>query len=74
MHHEAICEAFNPAQTGGITVDPGSVSVPFTVYACTDLQEVATRSADIRLLRGALWAGAGSQTNKEDCKQCRNKK
>src|SRR5713226_1217712 len=83
MHHQAICEAFNPAQTGSITpgrcvtpcrcvtpsrcvaIDAGRVSRPFTVYALftvyagTDLQEVAARSADIRLLRCALWASAG---------------
>jgi len=33
MHQEAICEALHPAQTGTITVEAGSVSVPFTVYA-----------------------------------------
>jgi len=74
MHQEAIGEAFNPAQTGSITVDAGSVSVPFTVYAGTDFQELAARSADIRLLRRALWASAGRRTNKEECKQYRNKK
>jgi len=83
MHQEAIGEAFNPAQAGSVTVDSGSVSVPFTVYAGTDFREVAARSADIRLLRCALWANAGrrtnkasagTRTNKEECKQCRNKK
>jgi hypothetical protein len=33
MHREAIREAFNPAQTGRITVDAAKISVPFTVYA-----------------------------------------
>ncbi len=37
MHQEAISEAFHPAQTGSITLDAGSVRVPFTVYAGTDL-------------------------------------
>jgi hypothetical protein len=89
MHHQAIGEAFNPAQARSITpcrcvaTDAGSVFVPVTVYAGTYLQEVAARSADIRLLRRVLWASAGSRTNKasagartnkEECKQCRNKK
>jgi len=33
MHHQAIGEAFNPAQARSITLDARSVSVPFTVYA-----------------------------------------
>jgi hypothetical protein len=83
MYREAIGKACNPAQAGSVTLDAGRVSGPFTVYAGTDFQEVAARSADIRLLRCALWASAGSRTNKgsagtrtnkEECKQCRNKK
>jgi len=74
MHQEAIGEAFNPAQTGSIAVDAGSVSVPFNIYAGTDFQEVATRSADIRLLRCALLGSTGRRTNKEESKQCRNNK
>src|SRR5260370_15766236 len=42
MHQEAIGEAFHPAETGSITVDAGSVSVPSTVYAGTDFREVST--------------------------------
>src|SRR5260370_24722327 len=72
-----------------VAIDAGRVSRPFTVYALftvyasADFQEVPARSADIRLLRRALWASAGSRTNKasagtrtnkEQCKQCRNKK
>jgi len=86
MHQEAIGEAFHPAQTGSITpgrrvaIDAGRVSVPFpvyapfTVYTGTDFQEVAAGSADVRLLRCALWANAGRRTNEEDTKQCRSKK
>jgi hypothetical protein len=83
MHQEAIRKACNPAQTGSIALDAGSVSVAFTVYAGTDFQEVAARSANIRLLRCALWssassgmnkASAGTRTNKQECKQGRNKK
>jgi hypothetical protein len=78
MHQEAIGKAFHPAETRGITLDAGSVTVSPTVYAGTDFQEVAARSADIRLLRRALWGSAGRQTNnasagtqasKEQCKQ-----
>jgi hypothetical protein len=74
MHQEAIGEALHPAQTGSITVDAGRVSVPFTVYTGTDFREVATRSADIRLLRCVLWGSISRRTNKEDSKQCRKKK
>jgi len=83
MYLEAIFEAFHPAQAGSIAPDAGGVSVSFTVYAGTDFQEVAARSADIRLLRCALWASAGrrtnkasagTQTNKKGRKQCGNKK
>src|SRR6266446_9765770 len=86
MHQEAIGKACNPAQAGSIApgrcvtpsrcvaIDAGSVSVPFTVYAGTDFQEVPARSADIRLLRCALLASASRQTNKEESKQHRNKK
>jgi len=63
-----------------VAIDAGRVSRPFTVYALftvyagADFQEVAARSADIRLLRRALLTSAGTRTNKEQCKQCRNKK
>jgi len=73
MHREAIGKARNPAQTGSITLDARSVSVSFTVYAGTDFQEVAARSADIRLLRCALWAGAGRRTNKASAGTRKNK-
>ena len=88
MHQEAIGKALNPAQAQGLTLNTGSVSVPFaayapsTVYAGTDFQKVPARSADIRLLRRAFlssavsrinMASAGTQTNKEDRKQCSNK-
>src|SRR2546427_1144630 len=64
MHQEAIGEAVHPAQTGSIALDADRVSVPFTVYAGTDFQEVPARSADIRLLRCALLASARRRTNK----------
>ena len=54
MHAEAISETFNPAQTGGMVVDADEVSVWLVIYICTDLQELAARAADIRLLGGAL--------------------
>ena len=68
MHQEAIGKAFHPAQAGSITPDAGSVSVPFAVYAGTDFQEVAARSAHIRLLRCALWRSVGRRANKEESK------
>ena len=83
MHQEAIGESCNPAKTGGIAPNAGSVFVPFAVDAGTDFQKVPARSADIRLLRCAFLTSAGSrinkasagrQTNKEDRKQCSNKK
>jgi len=74
MHQEAIGEAFHPAQTRSITLDTRKVSTPFTVYARTDFQEVAARSADIRPLSSALWGSAGWRTNNEESKQCSNKK
>ena len=70
MHQEAIGKACNPAQTGSITLDAGGVSVPFavyalfTVYAGADFQEVAARSADIRLLRCALLPGLAGEPTK----------
>jgi hypothetical protein len=74
MHQEAIREAFHPAQARSITLDARWVFVPFTVPAGTDFQEVATGSADIRLLRCALWRSANRRTNKEESKQRRNEK
>ena len=31
MHCEAISETFHPTHTGGIVVDAGRVSLPFTI-------------------------------------------
>jgi hypothetical protein len=73
IHQKAIGEACNPAQARSVALDAGSVSIPFAVYAGTDFQEVAPRSADIRLLRCALLASAGRRTTKQDTKQCKNK-
>jgi len=64
MHQEAVGEACNPAQTGSVTLDSDRVFVSFNFYARTDFQEVAARSADIRLPRRTLLASAGSRTNK----------
>ena|SRR2546426_3194274 len=75
MHQEAISKACNPAQAGSIiTLDVRWVFIPFTVYTRADFQEVAARSADIRLLCRALLASAGRRANKEESKQCSNKK
>lgn len=68
IHQEAIREAFHPAQAGSITLNAGSVSVSFAVYAGTDFQKVATRSADIRLVGRALLACAGRRTNNQHTK------
>jgi hypothetical protein len=73
MHQEAIGKALHPAQTRGVILNVGSVFVP-TVYARTDIQEVAARSADVRLLRRTLLGSAGTRTNKKNPKQCSNKK
>src|SRR6266481_1292383 len=64
VHEEAIGKACNPAQTGGIAPNAGSVFVPFTVDAGTDFQKVPARSADIRLLRRALLSSADRRTKK----------
>jgi hypothetical protein len=70
---EAIFETFNPTKTGGIVVDSDRASVLFTIYTRTGFQEVATRPADIRLLSGALLAGATRRTNQADSKQRKNR-
>jgi len=63
-----------------VTLDADSVSVPIsvytpsTVYTRTGFHEVTTESADIRLLRCALRRSASRRTNKEESKQCSNKK
>src|SRR5260370_27305087 len=71
------------AMHAGRVSRPFTVYALFTVYAGTHFQEVAARSADIRLLRFALWASAGRRTNKAsaggrtnkgECKKCRNQK
>jgi hypothetical protein len=80
INQEAIRESFHPAQAGSIPLDSGSVFAPFavyasfTVYAGADFQEVAAGSADIRLLRCALWTSAGRRAHKEDINQCSNYK
>ena len=74
MHQEAVGETLHPAQARGIALDSFTVLVSSTVYAGTDFQEVAPRSADIRLLRCALLSRPSRQTSKKDCKQRSNKK
>jgi hypothetical protein len=54
MHSEAIYEAFNPTQAGSVVVYADRVSARFAVHTRTNLQEVATGPADIRLLNGTL--------------------
>src|SRR5882724_9861923 len=74
IHQEPLRKSIHPAQTGSIPLDPGRVSVPSTVYARANLQEILTRSADIRLLRFTLRRSATSRTNKEESKQRNNQK
>src|SRR5690242_904729 len=78
MNQEALGKARHPAQAGRVTGRPRRVPVAFAVCApCTaytraDFQEVAPRSANIRLLWWAYRGSARRKTNKENTQQRSN--